>query len=626
MTVNRIRAALAATCLVPAGAALAGGSGFLTGEPAQMTPSLATWSIRPLVTVGEESMGGTDVNQTAFGYRPVGILDGTGAFAAGADLVNILVNNEVGAGQGYYYSLANGTSLRGARVGSYLIDRCSRSVHSVGLAYDTIYDRAGVIVTSAAQINEGFNPGVDNGFDRFCAANGFRSGAYGLVNDCFFMGEEVGEGGSTPTTGMGGQQCVLDVDARTAYVAPMLGRGAWEAMTMVENFGTDKVVALWGDDTEGAPMWLYVGEKGSAPAAGYAPPAFLKDNGFGMGYLYAWVSNAGDPSPQTFNGTGSVRTGRFVRVDHFNPALASTPHWDSLGFASQSLQTTTALGLGACRFSRPEDVATNPVDGTQVVFASTGRGTLFPACNWGKVYIFDFDDADLANQLAGPLGAINNVVCDVRIVYDGDDAGLQFAHPDFGIRSPDNLDWSTNGLVYINEDKSTSPGALFGSVSHVEASLWQLDPVTSVATRVAVIDRSALPFGQSDSAPADLGNWESSGILDVTGLFETVPGETLFICDIQAHSTTSVAGVGLARNASQGNDLVQGGQLVLISNMTGVPCAWDLNCDGDVGFSDLLELLAIWGPCYQCAADVDGDDMIGFNELLQLLADWGPCP
>jgi len=55
------------------------------------------------------------------------------------------------------------------------------------------------------------------------------------------------------------------------------------------------------------------------------------------------------------------------------------------------------------------------------------------------------------------------------------------------------------------------------------------------------------------------------------------------------------------------------------------PCT---NLDGDnaTGFSDLLELLAFWGPCAGCPADLDGSGIVDFSDLLELLASWGPCP
>ncbi len=56
------------------------------------------------------------------------------------------------------------------------------------------------------------------------------------------------------------------------------------------------------------------------------------------------------------------------------------------------------------------------------------------------------------------------------------------------------------------------------------------------------------------------------------------------------------------------------------------PCPADLDGDGNVGVSDLLGLLASWGPCKGCPADFDGNDDVGVSDLLALLANWGPCP
>ena len=57
----------------------------------------------------------------------------------------------------------------------------------------------------------------------------------------------------------------------------------------------------------------------------------------------------------------------------------------------------------------------------------------------------------------------------------------------------------------------------------------------------------------------------------------------------------------------------------------GLPCAADLDGDDEVGFGDILVLLAQWGPCSGCSADLDGDDAVGFQDLVSLLAAWGPC-
>ena len=47
---------------------------------------------------------------------------------------------------------------------------------------------------------------------------------------------------------------------------------------------------------------------------------------------------------------------------------------------------------------------------------------------------------------------------------------------------------------------------------------------------------------------------------------------------------------------------------------------------GLVGVSDLLSLLASWGPCKACPADFNSDGNVGVADILTLLANWGPCP
>ena len=52
----------------------------------------------------------------------------------------------------------------------------------------------------------------------------------------------------------------------------------------------------------------------------------------------------------------------------------------------------------------------------------------------------------------------------------------------------------------------------------------------------------------------------------------------------------------------------------------------DIDGDGFVGISDLLILLADWGPCADCddcPSDLDDDCTVGLSDLLILLANWG---
>ncbi|MHC4968584.1 MAG: choice-of-anchor Q domain-containing protein, partial [Planctomycetota bacterium] len=58
----------------------------------------------------------------------------------------------------------------------------------------------------------------------------------------------------------------------------------------------------------------------------------------------------------------------------------------------------------------------------------------------------------------------------------------------------------------------------------------------------------------------------------------------------------------------------------------GSSCPWDLDGDGNVFVTDLLLLLASWGPCADCAADFNDDGLVNVVDLLALIGHFGPCP
>jgi secreted PhoX family phosphatase len=485
------------------------------------------WSTTPIFTVGE----------TVGAQLPPGLLDGIGAFPVQPDIAAILVNHEFGDVAGYPYRLKNGTRLTGARITSFVVGRTvdalgqeSVKLHRAGPAYDTVYDRSFAVVTTASQINE--DGAATDGFDRFCSSLSVRKGTYGFADDVYLTGEETG----VPFHPHGGSIWALDVAARQLWAVPALGRGAWENVTPLSTGAADTVALLMGDDTAGSPLYLYVGVKNAL-----GDGSFLDRNGLLVGKLYGWKADGGDVSPETFHGLNSARSGSFVEVAVQEPLLAGMPGHDAAGYLDSDTLAAQADALGCFSFSRPEDLATNPLDGTQAVFASTGRGQLYPADNWGTLYVVDVDFGKLSGELV--------------IVHDAD--GL--AVPDEGIRNPDNVCWAGNGKIYAQEDRSTFPGSLFGAATGIEASVWQLDPVTRAFERVAEIDRIAVvPSGTTDGAAGEIGNWESSGVLDVTDLFGTAPGERLLIVDVQAH--------GIKDGPIGGSSLLdEGGQLLSLS-------------------------------------------------------------
>ncbi|MDJ0582104.1 alkaline phosphatase PhoX [Crocosphaera sp.] len=526
-----------------------------TAYPEAQIQGIGNWETEAIFTIGEE------IN----GYRPTGILDGIGAFKLNDDTVRFLVNSELNDGTGYSYDIntldgnpANDLTVPGgARIHYFDVDIDSKEVIDGGLAFDRIFDRRGDLITDTSQFPTGAS------LNRFCSGMHVDAGTFGFVDDIYFAGEETN----------GGTEFVLDVasigspQGGALYAAPALGRAAWENITPIDPGNPNQVALLVGDDREAAAMYLYVGEKDTTAGAG-----FLERNGLAQGTLYTWVARNGDTTP-TLGGfsTGSSVLGDWVpvvNIDPDTPDADDSDGFDSDGFATQDgLDTQTGraqalnsiqpgdsdnptiidglTNLNAFLFSRPEDVATNPNDTTEIVMASTGRPGVFPEDSWGTTYSFKND--------------LSTLTAEATVLYDGDVAP-GFAGPDFGLRSPDNLDWADDGKIYIQEDRSI--GA-FCDTSDEEASIWQLDPNNgNQLTRIAQMDRSVVvPTGVTDDDPTDCGDWESSGILDVTELFGSE--ERLFILDTQAHS--------LRDGIIASEDLVQGGQLIFLSESTSVP-------------------------------------------------------
>ncbi len=509
------------------------------------------WDVDPIFTVGETDPSGTDFSLDRFGYRVPGVMDGMYAFRKSRGKVDLLVNHELRDERGYPFKLRNCTELSGSRVTRFRLEQKNDGfgIRSAGLAFHTIYDRYYLSVKDPAQLNEGANPGSIDGIDRLCSATGIRRNNHGFVSDIFFTGEETIEG----------QEFVLDDDKEILYCAPAMGRAAWESVCVMDNLRSNKVVVLIGDDRGGAPLLLYVGEKNASFADN--DPHFLRKNGLAKGNLFVWVADSGDQNPNEWNGTDTYRSGKFVKIDHHNPAMAGQEGWDDTGWASMVKQDELAAGVGAFQFSRPEDVATNPHDGSQAIFASTGRSSLFPSDAWGTVYLVDIDKRSLYFELRKSLAEMDEIKANLSIVYDGDDSGAgQFSDPDFGLRSPDNLDWAADGFVYINEDRSVGDFCL---TSGLEASVWQLNPQNGDLIRILEMDRNAVPYGQTDSDPDDCGDWESSGTIDVTHLFRTDRNETLLLINVQAHSVDDDEDEDSPIGGD--DDLSEGGQLLFIS-------------------------------------------------------------
>jgi hypothetical protein len=228
---------------------------------------------------------------------------------------------------------------------------------------------------------------------------------------------------------------------------------------------------------------------------------------------------------------------------------------------------TLAVGVGALQLSRIEDGDVNPLNGQQAAFVSTGTTDFSSGDLYGNVYTLSFADAFAADGSLAPTGSSS-----LRVIVDAD----RLADPTTGLRNPDNLAWSADGSLYVQEDRANGGGtdSSKGNFGTQEASIWKvdasapIDPITGAPLeRWAQIDRTAVPTAYGQSQPPvvtepsanGVGNWESSGIIDVSTIYGATPG-SFFLADVQAHSL----GGG---NLNGPGYLVEGGQIDLIQQL-----------------------------------------------------------
>jgi secreted PhoX family phosphatase len=366
---------------------------FDTTQPSQVK-GLGGYTVDPIFTVGDKI--GT--------YVPPGILDGIGAYELNSTTVRIYANHEIGTVSstdlnviGYKYKLSNGAELGGTRVSYFDVDKRTFQIVDSGLAYNKIINRAGnEVKSSTAYSSTNVNgldvaSGVIGGMTRFCSAALFEAAQFGngvgLADRIFFTGEESDNG----------TEYALDTATNTLYAVPWFGRASWENVTELNTGRKDKVAFMIGDDTNQAPLYLYVGNKKGT--------SFLERNGLADGKLFVWVAD--DPASatdaierdaSTFKGNNASTNGKFVEIAYYDPTKANTTGYDFQGFASQVKQFELADAVQAFKFSRPEDVSTNPKDGTQVVLASTGVNGL-PDVH-GTTYRIDVDFSQLLSTTA----------------------------------------------------------------------------------------------------------------------------------------------------------------------------------------------------------------------------------
>ena len=488
--------------------------------------------ISSLITNGEVTNGlrpGSSV------YQPAGIFDGMGAYDNGDGTYSLLVNHELSSSAGYQYQVQvkagsnplTSKTIAGGRISRFVVAKDLDNTSSNGNQSAIL--AGGVAYTQVISPSDSFSLG--SGISRFCSANLSPAGQFdgrGLANSLYLAGEETSNG----------RFFALDPTAAKLYHVPAFGLGGWESAVTVDTGNANTVAVVLLDDTSGTPNYLYmwVGTKASGSAN------LLARNGIAAssGALYAWKADA------------IANTPAGLAVGALNTATGGS--WVKLGSgtAIAALPTATALRdlaatAGAMQFTRIEDGDVGP-SGKQVAFTTTGGNGVDL---YGNVQILDLSNAFGANGLLASGANTSSL----RVVVDGD--RLTGTTRQTQLRNPDGLAWSGQNL-YVQEDRSLPAGIADGNFGSQEASIWKVDAITGKKQRWAQIDRSAVPtaYGQSDSAPTDIGNWESSGVFDVSAMYGAQAG-SYFLANVQAHSLSNGNLVG-------SHYLTEGGQIDLI--------------------------------------------------------------
>ena len=352
-------------------------------------------------------------------------------------------------------------------------------------------------------------------FARFCSGTSHQANTFGLgrgfVDPLYLTGEEVS----------GGLFYALDVVNDTLWEVPELGLGSWENAAAIDTGNTTHTALLLMSDVgsgAGDYIQLYVGEK-NVDANNDGQIDFLERNGMRGGTKYYFVPTAG-------------------------ASVTDLPD----GSVAGSWQTSTT---GALRETKLEDVHTDPANGRRAVFADQQDG----------VYL-------LNSQLIFAEASMDVAATNVTISQIDDDDVAP-------IGAPDNLTWSGNGKLYIQEDGNGD-------------DMFEMLPDGSGIVQIA-------------SAAS-----EPSGIVDVSRQVGYADGSVLL---------TSLQGSGAA-NA----------QLSVLISPTAVPLTrpGDFDSNGDYDCGDIDQLVAaIAAQTHDAALDLTSDGLVDEHDLTAWLATAG---
>jgi Bacterial protein of unknown function (DUF839) len=349
-------------------------------------------------------------------------------------------------------------------------------------------------------------------YQRFCS-NFLATREHGFGRPVVLTNEEatdrVNRTGTAFPPGANSEQAgvVVAYDITRNQYKPVYSMGRHNHENAVAIPGYKVSVILSGDDTFNAPasqmyMYLTKGANGVMRDAG-ALYGFKADN--------AAVNDYGDIA------MGQNVSGTFVRV----PVAIALGDQDALENWSNA--------NGIFQFIRIEDIAYDRNTPNVVYFADTGEPRAQPDPATGRLR-----RGPATFRGPYPNGRIFRMVLDRRdprkvtslsIVVDGDAKGAAGAGDVSLIHNPDNIE-TTKKAILFQEDPGSQNQYPANSTTGTTARIWMYNLQTGALTVVANANQRAL------DPNAQLGNWETSGIVDAA----PVHGAGWFYTNVQAHS------------------------------------------------------------------------------------------
>lgn len=441
-------------------------------------------------------------------FKLVGIPDGLGAHRNPNGTKTLYLNHEL-TGTALSEPVVGDPSNRGAFVSKLILDRAGNVV-SGERAYDVVYEE-NEFVGPAAAVGNNTRP-----LSRFCS--GFLAGpAEGFDRPIYFTNEEEGTPAGT-FDGRGGVSVAI-VDNKL-HTLPKLGHFARENTLVQPTRGKRTVIigmedgpATLDPEVENSQLYMYVGKKQRRKGA-----SVLRRNGLDNGKLYVLVPSDSPSASEADFTRGSL--------DVEWTLIPDAEEMDEAELEAASDE------VGAIRFARPEDGAFNNLNPDEFFFVTTGGAT--GVNELGRLY-----SLKLSTEKPWEGGRLSVVYNADTVIAAGGDIAI----------SPDNIDVSNRHLM-INEDGTAETRAVMAAKGR-DGSIWRFDLYEEGVDRSSALRVARLDPPGRDGIPVGPGIWETSGIIDASGLL----GGDTWLFDVQAHPPTTAPAPGT----------VEDGQLLLLT-------------------------------------------------------------